>query len=830
MLLEETRSITDGIERTHISGNGGESTVVRRSRTHRQQGALKAKSKALVDFTNKTIAPEHSDYLLQALERNPDPQFQQTYQNGRPLEEVIDSAPILTVGLKFLPGADKPQVNRTEEMDMVGKEPDQKDAAWRVATAGSLLSQLTVYPDLQIVHTDQTPRIVERAKFLANQNDRRFSDQRKALVLRKRQPDTVTIDSEHVTIVKDLRNGDWDLRGLLVEVDWSSLWDLMTNYRNLIAGGGPAMPPEETRTLLETMIEDARRLCIRSPILFRMSTRVSIINSENTRYGINLGSNFRTLITSQGIREIISLSASYYNSLDPTGTDDSVQKFVRPRFLQMIVLLLSLLNNEDLAQIKDFLEATYKIKANRRDVELLILKVVPLQSINSRVFLDALVPAIENFPLDRGSTDNDQAHSEIWDIFVKRILADEYLLPGTVDDHGRKQLSWIVKWPDQGFKSTAVFDTLQYAGRFRTINEIPPVDTNPVGADSSELTIEMSDDSKYVIDPKDLESIIYMTPGVYVMKCTTGRKTLQDLVIEEKLLNGELYTAIDMTNAIVGDVNSWLSNSKRDKKLLKWPRKAGEHFSLRDVQGTGRLVEVYAFLDQKTLAVTYKVDGRRISRVDAAQNLARDIRQLRASLNLIEQRADIGDRNFLSAEKRALKQRLDRVREHINFAENKRMSIGIDEEISNEPVARCLYPEGAKYNEAKIWYGYKTWCHDHNGFLNVEAKSDNISNVTWLTGELVELTFTKLSSKMVVTPLRPIQEGQWADEVQVGDTATLMGQYVAIAAFSNGRAVPDAVPTMVNYLRIVSTEEPGQSRRWRNQSQESHDYIVQRFR
>ena len=115
------------------------------------------------------------------------------------------------------------------------------------------------------------------------------------------------------------------------------------------------MTPEETTTLLETMIEDARRLCIRSPILFRISTRVSIINSENTRYGIDDGSQFRTLITSQGIREIISLSAAYYSSLDPTGTDDHVQVFIRPRFLQMIVLLLSLLNNEDLAEIKVFL-------------------------------------------------------------------------------------------------------------------------------------------------------------------------------------------------------------------------------------------------------------------------------------------------------------------------------------------------------------------------------------------------------------------------------------------------------------------------------------------
>jgi hypothetical protein len=38
--------------------------------------------------------------------------------------------------------------------------------------------------------------------------------------------------------------------------------------------------------LLDVMIEDARRLCVRSPILFRMSTRRHIVSSKNTRYGM----------------------------------------------------------------------------------------------------------------------------------------------------------------------------------------------------------------------------------------------------------------------------------------------------------------------------------------------------------------------------------------------------------------------------------------------------------------------------------------------------------------------------------------------------------------
>ena len=521
---------------------------------------------------------------------------------------------MLTVGLKFLPGADKPQVSRSEQMNMGRsdadpKDADQRHALWRVDTAGSLLTQYSVSPDLMIVQTDQTPIIMARATH-QQEHDRQFSDQRKALTRRvKRESDAVTIDSEHVTLVNDLRNGSWDLRGLLVEVDWISLWDLIVNYRNIIAGGGPDMTFEETKNLLETMIEDARRLCIRSPILFRMSTRASIINSENTRYGINHGPMFKTLTTSKGIKEIISLSAAYYNSLD-TGRSNDVQQYIRPRFLQMIVLLLSLLNNEDLAEIKDFLEATYKLKADRRDIELLILKVVPLLSINPRVFLNALVPAIDGFPLESGRADTEEAHNYIGNILITRILERGYLLPGTVEELGRDTLSWIVKWPENGFNSTLIFNNLQYAGRLRAINDIPPVEVHPA-SDCSELTVVMTDESKYVINPRDLDNIVYMSPGRYPMQETSGAKRFLDLVIEETPLNGDLYEAIKRTNEIVYTVNQWLANPKRGSGMVsKFFRGRSDIQSfLKDFEAPGRLIEAVATLNSTKLAVTYKLEG-----------------------------------------------------------------------------------------------------------------------------------------------------------------------------------------------------------------------------
>ncbi len=243
-------------------------------------------------------------------------------------------------------------------------------------------------------------------------------------------------------IVNDLRLQEWDLESTLIEVDGSSITKLMVNFRHLISRGGPDMTFEETRVLLDTMIEDARRLCVRSPVLFRMSTRAKIINSMNTRYGINHGSMFRTLTTSQGIKEIISLSASYFNSLDPEGGKDNTQKLIRPRFLQMIVLLLSLLNDKDLSEIRDFLESTYKLNAERRHLELLFLKVIPFMSINSKVFLKAMIPAIEGDPLSaEAANSNNQTLANCWDKFLRRVLDHGYILPGTVPNHGREQFS-----------------------------------------------------------------------------------------------------------------------------------------------------------------------------------------------------------------------------------------------------------------------------------------------------------------------------------------------------------------------------------------------------
>lgn len=189
---------------------------------------------------------------------------------------------------------------------------------------------------------------------------------------------------------------------------------------------------------------------------------------------------------------------------------------------------------------------------------------------------------------------------------MRRNPEDGYLLPRTVDDLDRKFLSWIVKWPDEGFRSTSIFNTLQYAGRLRTINDIPPVEVHP-RSDCTELTNVMTDDSRYVISPQDLDNIIYMTPGRYPVQETVGGKRCYDLIIQETLLNGKLYQARKRSSR----VNQWLANPRRGGNVVSKLVRGRSDYQpfLNDVRGTGRLVKVLAILNQATLAITYKMEG-----------------------------------------------------------------------------------------------------------------------------------------------------------------------------------------------------------------------------
>ncbi|KAL9620650.1 MAG: hypothetical protein Q9160_004786 [Pyrenula sp. 1 TL-2023] len=218
----------------------------------RGRGALQERNRLWTEIANKYIPPEETDLMVRRLEKRADRSFQRTYIEGVPISEVQEAAPVLKVALNFLPGADKPQVNRIEETNMSSGTPDPKTALWRVATAGALLTQFEVTERLEITEADRSNVVAKRARERlqkahrpsSNTSDSQSADKR----LRNRTDvrAAVTIDSDEVSMVNGLNYGDFDLCCTLIEVDGTSLMNMMINFRHIISRGGPDMSFFET--------------------------------------------------------------------------------------------------------------------------------------------------------------------------------------------------------------------------------------------------------------------------------------------------------------------------------------------------------------------------------------------------------------------------------------------------------------------------------------------------------------------------------------------------------------------------------------------------------
>jgi hypothetical protein len=273
---------------------------------------------------------------------------------------------------------------------------------------------------------------------------------------------------------------------------------------------------------------------------------------------------------------------------------------------------------DDLTLLAEFLQETYGIKAGRQDLELLILKVLPLSSINSKIFLKALTSAFDGLHLNPSPNRSDQ--SIVWNLFIASLLQQGYVLPGTIDQLGCFDQSWIIKWPEGGFKDSSVFKNLQYSGQFRTINEIPPITLNREVV-SSELTVILSNGGNYIVSHVDLENIIRMTPGRYsVTEAGEGGRSF-DLDIIDVWVNQPLFRAIGEINAILGLVKSILPVRPKSEIVrqidtllrsgsFRTNRRKYDDSFLPEIKGCGRLTYNVAKLNGHFLAMACKVEWK----------------------------------------------------------------------------------------------------------------------------------------------------------------------------------------------------------------------------
>jgi hypothetical protein len=244
------------------------------------------------------ISVEDTESIVEKLMKTEEGGTKRSFVDGRQVTELIEDAPVLKVGISFLAGSHEAKVTKAEQVDMMKgtREPEQMSAEWRVQTAGTLLREFNVKEDLTIVSKDHSAQAIKNAKnrlrgrlqLTSAPKAQSESKLENTAVVRHGQFHAVTIDSDHVTIVHDVHTyrGQFDLECTLIEVDGPSLGNLIVRYRKLVEGRGPPTNMDQTCELLEIMMEDVRRLCHRSPILFRMSTRSRIMKSKSTRYGV----------------------------------------------------------------------------------------------------------------------------------------------------------------------------------------------------------------------------------------------------------------------------------------------------------------------------------------------------------------------------------------------------------------------------------------------------------------------------------------------------------------------------------------------------------------
>jgi hypothetical protein len=585
----------------------------------------------LISVKDGQFPPPHMEWLRD-FERDPDQPLKKSYKSGILLANVDHNAPVIKIAMTFMAGADKPTVAKAEMSKISDLEPPQKSHEWRMFTAATLLQRFEIGPDLSIQKKDNSHDIMiaykERKGQIRSPSSSTYNeptrglltksapdpDESQALIKRNIQDHTLTIDSDKVTLMHGLcTDGNFDITCTLIEIDMFSMRDLMTNYRTIVQDGGRNIAAKEIVQILDTMINDVRRLCTRSPRLFRMSTRAMIARSTNTRYGVDYGSLFVTLTTSEGIRKLVEQSSSYYLSLNESKID---QEFVKPKFMQMLVMLLALLNNDDLKKITKVLESTFQIPGDRESIELIIMKVLPLGAINPEIFLESLFDAYKPLEKKEGGYEL-RLQRKIWEELQQDLAHKGYLVPTVLgnlgpnqtvwttrhaddleamlgdlemddgdpfqdpedhhsatrypyDGHSQQQpqyhqpaapdaISWQAPWPVDGVLSSNIFKYLQHDGLMRdrgnsnglvrVVNEIPHLEITSDDRDDT-LLAWFTNSTQYRVSASEIEFISAMQKGTYVLKPPDNSR-LASLEISDEVLNEPFVEATRIINLLI---------------------------------------------------------------------------------------------------------------------------------------------------------------------------------------------------------------------------------------------------------------------------------------
>lgn len=806
------------------------------------------------------IPPRHVQWLNDFV-RNPDAPLTRTVQGSSILEEVNRDAPMITVGITFLPGTDNTVVAQGELSRQSNLGPIQRSNEWKIFTASAIMVKIEVDEELRITRKDNTDLILNN--YIARQGLLTYTEgsrstapaDQKATKLSKintqaltkfgssgsqsiigsgQRKQAFTIDSDNVKLLHGLpRPNEFEVTCTLVEIDMCSTRDLVSNYREIIRTGGRNISAAEIVMSLDTMINNVRQLCLRSPRLFWMSTRELITQSTDTRYGMDWDTQFITLITSESIRVLIERSSAYYLSLNQHKED---QLSIRSKFLQMTVMLVALLNNTDLAKISKLLESSFKIPGNRQDVEVLIMKTLPLQAVNAEVFMKGLYATYK--PMERELSYDYQQLSFVWKKLMEDLAKRGYILPSPVvstgfqseaaeddldaqfdedsdeDDDGAgggsATRSWMMKWPNDGICSSTVFRNIQHDGRIRTdedtnktsiraMNDIPYLDATP-GSASEVVDVLFSNKIRYRIPLVLQECISTMKPGDYHIR-EIDSENANVLEVRRESLNTALIAAVRHMNNIVGRIERWFG-PKKERWYKPGQDKGAE--ALVSIAGPAEAELVTADVvntdaqngpaTRQRVAVAFKVASKvvfqdnllgemiqTIGKVEAnRRHLTEMIARVRPTKSKTEQ-----DRSLESDLQKSLAD-LEHVSQNIEQAKAKRADISKirSSAFPQDPIKKVIFASQAQPVENRpAWEEYQiTLSKKNENDLMIKGKLLTVEEIRPHTMRplMSKVTFDDCSAELEVESVLDADAKESGPAMQQGDKVLWLGYYLVL--------------------------------------------------
>ena len=746
--------------------------------------------------------------------------FYYTYVNGERQVHNDPSAPRVSFNIHFVAGGNQIQAYMEENDHIDNAPPSQNTPSWRVLTAGNLLIAREHKNDHLYRKQDVSEEILKnhwrrkRTKARGNELTRTAT--------------TINIHSTDVKLVNaSSRRTGADYTCTCIEIDGSSVIDLIRNFRELteMEGVYPRRPVKDTIVRLERMAEDARKLWVRSPNLSQIRQRTIIQRSENTTYGSNIGDYFVSLTTSQGIKGIIRRAVGWYSDMN---RDKEEMLKIRPKFMQTLVLLLALLNDQDLESIKRSLQQSYGLRADRKSIELTIFKVLYSESVAPQQFLSGILSAFGMDPRKaEGSMDE---RAQRWNELQIEAASLGWIVPGPFESVGRtnsdtRQASWMVDW-NRDVRFSDVFDHLQYCGEYNTVNCIPSLSLGESLNDAN-VTAEFANGETFYLKPAELDHITHSSEGHYSIIHPETR-IHGHVDVEEKPIFEELKEVSVLLKKACDQVNTYRVMMNRAPMPSRGflgifgsgtPRpRVLQPYSCPTVLSRVRCttsINIGTARRDAVIAISWKYDGKRQPYTDFLVQVLRDIQAMTQTLKKLSKWLEDNQNERTLRLFGNYHRAVEIVKRKLDAADEERRTMeGAPLRYAQEAIIRTHFPNYVNHTQDLPWCDYKQHWNDNDQLLCVESKTDSVATVQWRDG-VAYAELQESGAGIAVMPLTSIDGSENArnELIQQRDRIILLGGIVATVSKRNNTS--DDRYRIQSYMRLTALVLPHRPRRGR---------------